>query len=434
VIGVLKDTQAAEVTPERDGEEVTLAGWVHEIRDLGGIKFLLLRDRSGIVQVTCPRQKVPEDVFERVPRLKKESVIRVRGTVQANEKAPGGVEVIPEELEVLSESETHLPLDPTGKVDADLDTRLDARVLDLRREEPRAVFRIRDVATTAIREFLEDRGFLEVHTPKIIASATEGGTELFPVVYFERDAYLAQSPQLYKQMLMAAGFERVYEIGPIFRAEEHNTRRHLNEAISVDIEMSFIESEEDVMRVLEELLAHVFHRVAEECEEELKTLDVELPELEPPFERLTYEETLDLLAEHGIHVEWGEDLPTEAERKLGELFDEPIFITEWPRETRPFYTMAKDDEVTRAFDLMYQGLELASGAQREHRYETLVDQIKEQGLNPDDFRHYLEAFRYGMPPHGGWGLGLERTLMTLTGMENIREVTLFPRDRKRLHP
>ncbi|WP_088335852.1 aspartate--tRNA(Asn) ligase [Methanopyrus sp. KOL6] len=431
---MLKDAYTADVTPERDGEEVRLAGWVHEVRDLGGIKFVLLRDRTGIVQLTLPRQKVPKETFEKVPKLTKESVIRVEGIVQANKKAPRGVEIIPRRIEVLSKSNTHLPLDPTGKVDADLDTRLDARVLDLRREEPQAIFKIRNVVTSAIREFLEELGFIEVHTPKIIASATEGGTELFPVVYFERDAYLAQSPQLYKQMLMAAGFERVYEIGPIFRAEEHNTRRHLNEAISVDIEMSFIESEEDVMRVLEKLLAHIFRKVREECERELKVLNQELPELEVPFERITYEEALNLLSDHGIEVEWGEDLPTEAERKLGEIFEEPFFITEWPKEIRPFYTMAKDDEVTTAFDLMYKGLELASGAQREHRYDMLVRQIEEQGLNPADFKYYLESFKYGMPPHGGWGLGLERTLMTITDAENIREVTLFPRDRKRLHP
>ncbi len=434
---MLKDTYAGDVSPDMDGERVRLAGWVHEVRDLGGIKFVLLRDRTGVVQLTLPKAKVPEDTFERAGKLRKESVISVVGEVKANEKAPGGVEIIPERIEVLSESETHLPLDPTGKVDADLDTRLDARVLDLRREEPRTYFMVRNTFTTAVREYLENHGFVEVHTPKIIATATEGGTELFPVVYFERDAYLAQSPQLYKQMLMGAGFERVYEIGPIFRAEEHNTRRHLNEAISIDIEMSFIEDEEEPMEVLEGMLEHAFERVRQEHSEELKRMGIEVPEVEAPFERITYEEALDILSEHGIEVEWGEDIPTEGERKLGEVFeDEPVFVTEWPKETRPFYTMVKDEEkgTTRAFDLLFRGIELASGAQREHRYDVLRAQIEEDGLNPESFEKYLEAFRYGMPPHGGWGLGLERTLMTMLNVPNIREVTLFPRDRKRLEP
>ncbi|MET1124157.1 MAG: aspartate--tRNA(Asn) ligase [Archaeoglobaceae archaeon] len=425
----------ADLKPEMDGQRVELYGWVHEIRDHGGLVFVVLRDREGFVQVTLPKRKVPEEAFRTAKGLKRESVIKVEGVVKAEPKAPNGLEVIPERIVVLNEAATPLPLEVTEKVPAELDTRLDHRFMDLRRPKVQAIFRVRHQIMQSVREFLSGEGFIEVHTPKIVSTATEGGTELFPISYFEKEAFLNQSPQLYKQVLMAAGFEKVFEIGPIFRAEEHNTTRHLNEAISIDIEMSFTDHE-GVMRVLERLVAKVCEDVSEKCERYLSWLgaSVEVPQV--PFERVKYDEALEIAASKGEEIPWGEDLSTAALRILGEEIGGYYFIVDWPTESKPFYVMPYDDkpEVSKSFDLMHGWLELASGAQRIHKYDLLVDMIKAKGLQPESFGFYLEAFRYGMPPHAGWGLGAERLLMAMLGLSNIREATLFPRDRHRLIP
>jgi len=290
---------SGEITEELNGRHVKVAGWVHEVKDLGGIKFLWLRDRMGIVQVTAPKKKVSQEIFKLIPKLNAEDVIAVEGTVNFTPKAKLGFEILPEKLEILGRAETPLPLDPTGKVKAELDTRLDNRFMDVRRPEVMAIFKIRSSVFRAIRDFFDREGFVEIHTPKIIATATEGGTELFPMKYFERDAFLAQSPQLYKQMMMASGLDRVYEIAPIFRAEEHNTTRHLNEAWSVDAEMAFIESEGEVMGLLERLVAHTINYVREHNAKELETLNFELEKPKLPFPRLSYDEALEILADLG---------------------------------------------------------------------------------------------------------------------------------------
>jgi len=424
-----------ELKPSMDGELITIMGWIHEIRDLGGIIFLLLRDRDGIIQVTAPSKKISPDLFAQIRMLRKESVLAVKGTIQGSSKAPGGVEVIPAELKLLNQSEQPLPLDPTEKVRAEIDTRLDSRFMDLRKHGVSAIFKIKSAMLHSVRVYLEKHGFMEINTPKLVASATEGGTELFPITYFEREAFLGQSPQLYKQMMMASGFDQVYEIAPIFRAEEHDTMRHLNEVISIDVEVAFAD-QEDVMRILESLVHNAIKDISENCQAELEDLGMNLEIPKTPFPRLEYDEVVDMVNTKGVPLRHGDDLSRAAEKALGEIIDGYYFINHWPTEIKPFYVMPHPEEPQKsyAFDLMYRDLEISSGATRVHNYEILVERIKKQGLNPDSFYRYLAAFKYGMPPHAGWGLGAERFTMSLTGMKNIRETVLFPRDRRRLTP
>ncbi len=424
-----------EVTPETERAEVL--GWVHEVRDLGGLTFFLIRDRSGILQVTVPKKKVGDQVLSAIREVSRESLVRVSGTVKAIDKAPGGRELVPEEFEVVSRSESPLPLDVVEKVPAELDTRLDARFLDARRPRVAAVFHVRSAVLQTISEFLYARGFVNISTPKIVAAATEGGTELFPIAYFEKEAFLNQSPQLYKQMMMAAGFEKVFEIGPIFRAEEHNTTKHLNEATSIDIEVSFADHHA-VMGLLEELIVAVYQDVNERCATALEVLEIGALQVpEAPFPRLRYSEAIRMAAEAtGEPIAYGDDIGTTAEKAVGELMGEHYFITDWPTEIKPYYAMPYEDNpgVCKAFDLMHPRMELSSGAQRVHQHDLLVRQIQAKGLNPDNFEFYLDPFRYGMPPHAGWGLGAERLVMTMLSLGNIREAVLFPRDRHRLTP
>lgn len=423
------------VDSELEGETITLMGWVHEIRDLGGIIFVLLRDRDGIIQITAPSKKISPELFEEIRKLKKESVIAFRGKVQESPKAPGGVEIIPEELRVLNESKLPLPLDPTEKVRAEIDTRLDSRFLDLRKQGVSAVFKVKSRMLHSVRVFLEKNGFIEVNTPKLVASATEGGTELFPITYFEREAFLGQSPQLYKQIMMSAGFDKVYEIAPIFRAEEHDTLRHLNEVISIDIESSF-SNEKDVMDTLENLVKTALKDVLDHCSKDLEVLGVDLQIPEGSFQRIDYDEVVDLVNSKGVQMRHGEDFSRAAEKAIGEIMDGYYFVTGWPTDIKPFYVMPDEAEPEKslAFDLMYKDLEISSGAMRVHKLDLLVERIKNKGLNPNSFERYLAAFEYGMPPHAGWGLGAERFTMCITGAKNIRETVLFPRDRRRLTP
>lgn len=428
-----------EITPSMDGEKVEVAGWVHDKRKLGGLVFIILRDRTGLIQVTLPKKFISPVVFEVARSLSKESVISVNGKVQKEEKAPNGYEIIPESIEILSSAATPLPLDPSGKVDANLDTRLDNRVMDLRRPEVNAVFRIRDVAISAGREFLTESGFIEIQTPNIISTSSEGGTELFPVSYFEKEAFLAQSPQLYKQMMMGTGLDRVFEIATYFRAEEHDTIWHLNEVSAIDCELAFIKDETDVMKVIEGLVVAMINGVRERCSQQLDILKKEIPEPKTPFPMLQYEEVLKTLKDEGMKIPFGEDLTTETEKRLGEIMKEKghelYFVTKYPLKIKPFYTMPDANPTySNSFDLEYGGREIVSGSQRVHEHDLLVERIKKKGLNPESFKSYLSAFKYGMPPHGGFGLGIERFLVLLLDLPNIREAALFPRDRRRLEP
>jgi len=423
------------IDPEMSGEEITVMGWIHEIRDLGGIIFVLLRDRDGTIQITAPSKKISKELLEEIRKLRKESVIAVKGIIQESAKAPGGYEIIPNEIRLLNESKLPLPLDTTDKVRAEIDTRLDSRYIDLRRPTSSAIFKIKSRMLHSVRNFLEKGEFIEINTPKLVASATEGGTELFPITYFEREAFLGQSPQLYKQMMMATGFDKVFEIAPIFRAEEHDTLRHLNEAISIDLEASFCD-QEDVMHILEAVVHTAIGDVVEHCFDELEILGVDLDIPKIPFERIDYDDVVDIVNSKGVNMKHGEDLSRAAEKAMGETMDGYYFITGWPTDIKPFYVMPdpKTPEKSCAFDLMYKDLEISSGAQRVHKHDLLVERIKKQGLNPASFERYLAAFEYGMPPHAGWGLGAERFTMCMAGVNNVRETVLFPRDRRRLTP
>ncbi len=423
------------VRPDIGHAEV--CGWVHEVRDLGGLAFFLIRDRTGILQVTIPKKKVSEAVLAAIKQVSRESVVSVTGTVKAMEKAPGGRELVPDTFEIVNLAETPLPLDVSEKVGVELDTRLDARFLDVRRPRVAAVFHIRSAAMHAMNDYFHKEGFIGITTPKIVAAATEGGTELFPIAYFDKEAFLNQSPQLYKQMMMAAGFEKVYEIGPIFRAEEHNTTKHLNEATSIDIEVSYADHFE-VMRILEDLIVKTYEYVNKTCSDHLANIectDFAVPKA--PFARLPYTEAIEIAAKKIAEpIKFGDDISAAAEHAIGDEMGAHYFIVDWPSSIRPYYAMPYEDDQTicKAFDLMHPRMELSSGAQRVHQHDLLVQQIAKKGLNPESFEFYLRPFRYGMPPHAGWGLGADRLIMTMLGLSNVREAVLFPRDMHRLVP
>ncbi len=425
---------SVNVTPFMDGKEVTLFGWVQEIRDLGGIRFIILQDREGTIQVTIPRKKASPEVLSKSDALQKRYSVGVKGIVKKTNMSPRGVEVAPKEIKILSTAATQLPIDITGKTTANIEVRLDARALDLCQEQNIATFKIQHHALEAIRSFLFQKGFLEVHTPRIIASATEGGAALFTVDYFSEKAFLAQSPQLYKEQLVMS-LEKVFEVGPFFRAEESHTRRHLSEFISVDIEQAFADAKE-VMALLEQVIQHTCKTVKEKCTNELAMLKHKVKVPKVPFKRLTYDEVLNNLKKEGVEVPWGEDVPTEAFRVLGKLYPNFYFITDWPTHSKAFYIKPREDkaELCEGFDLMWRWIEIVSGGTRIAEKDILENRLREKGLNPKAFKYHLQAFDYGMPPHAGWAIGLERLTMMLTGKKNIREVTFYPRDRARLTP
>jgi len=423
------------------GKTVAIYGHLEESRDLGGLKFLIIRDIKGRLQVVVNKAKSPKEVIKIVDDITRESVVKVVGTVKEDKRAPGGVEIEPTSIEVISKAETPLPIDVSGKTETNLDLRLDWRFLDLRRPETAAIFKIQSKVGRAVRDFFDEKGFYEIHTSKIVSQATEGGANVFPIIYFKKPAYLAQSPQFYKQMMIAAGFEKVWEIGPVFRAEPHHTPRHICEYISIDLEMGYINDHQDVMNVIEELMTYVLQRISKEAAEELNILEKEIRVPSRPFPRVTMKEAYEILEQRGLHVERGKDLDATGERELGKAIlerfgHEFVFLTEFPWSVAQFYHMRKSDDpnYTNRADLIYKGMEICTLAQREHRYEILRSQIKEKGLNPEDFKFYLDFFRFGVPPHGGGALGLERIVMQILDLKNIREAVLLPRTPERLTP
>ena len=410
------------------GEEVELLGFLHWRRDLGRIQFLLLRDRSGIVQVVTGGQKLP------LP----ESSLRVRGRVVENPKAPGGLEVQAQEIEILSPALEPTPVEiPKEEWRASPDTLLEYRYVTLRGEKARAPLRVQAALVRGFRRYLDRQDFTEIFTPKVVRAGAEGGSGLFGVDYFEYRAYLAQSPQLYKQIMVGV-FERVYEVAPVWRMEEHNTSRHLNEYLSLDVEMGFIEGEEDLMRLEENLLQEMLEEALSSAGNEIRLLGAEWPSFPKEIPRLTHAEARKILKEElGYPV--GQDLSEEAERLLGQYAKEHwgsdwLFITHYPRSLRPFYTYPEENGTTRSFDLLFRGLEITSGGQRIHRYQDLVESLKAKGMDLEGFKGYLEVFKYGMPPHGGFAIGAERLTQKLLGLPNVRYARAFPRDRHRLTP
>lgn len=423
-----------EITPSLSGSRVVVLGMVLTVRRQGGLCFIILQDGCGIIQITAHKDKTPNQVFDRLIELIPHSYVGVKGFVKAIEKAPRGVEVEVEDLYVFSEPRKLPPFEMFAKTLPSLDKRLEIRAVDLRRPKSQAIFKLKHQVLQSIRSFLVERNFIEVNTPKIIGSATEGGAALFPLLYYDKEAFLAQSPQLYKEQLSSV-FERVFEIGPVFRAEKFKTPRHLSEITSVDVEVAFADYE-DVMNLLEEMINHVVGDLTDKCSEELQLLEVELEKPKMPFKRITYDEAYNALKDLGVEVSWGEDFSTLALRRLGRINKGFCFIIDWPTVSKPFYIKPKDDnsEISESFDLMYGSLELSSGGSRVSSRDLLVKRLKQQGLNPKLFDYHLRIYDYGMPPHAGFGLGLERLMMVITRASNIREVTLFPRDQSSLTP
>lgn len=431
-------------TPKKIGETVRISGWVNTRRDHGKLIFIDLRDRSGIAQtVVIPDEK---QAHEAAKKLKSEYVVDILGLVKerpssaANAKMPTGtVEIEVKKIKILAETKDDLPFEVSGdELNLNLDTLLNFRNLALRNEKKKAIFKIYADVIRAYTDFMRQEGFYEIKTPKIVSSATEGGANFFKIKYFERDAYLAQSPQFYKQAGVGF-FERVFEIGPVFRAEPHFTSRHVNEYVSLDAEMGFIDSFEDVMNQLAKTMAYIFDSIREKCQKYLECHEAKVPQIKE-IPKVKLAEALAVLEkEYGKKME-GIDIDPEGERLIGEWaqknYDsELIFLTHYPVSIRPFYTMpSRDKKFTESFDLLFRGVEIATGGQRIHRYDDLVRNMKRHKLNPKDFESYLDVFRYGMPPHGGWGLGSERIIQQLLGLKNIKEAVLFPRDVKRLTP
>lgn len=414
--------------PNKIGEKVTLQGWLHWKRDLGGIQFVLLRDRTGIVQVV---------VEKGVDLPLAESCLRVSGEVVQNAKAPGGYEVLANGLEVLTPALEPSPIEiPKEEWRVNPETLLEYRYVSLRGEKARAALKVQAALVRGFRNFLDAQGFTEIYTPKIVSAGAEGGSNLFAIDYFEQRAYLAQSPQLYKQIMVGV-YERVYEVAPVFRAEQHATSRHLNEYLSLDVEMGFIESEHDVIDFEEALLRAMLDEAREGAADAVGMLEVEWPNT-AEMPRLEHPEARRILREElGMPV--GADFNEEAERALGQWAKEKwgvdfLFVTKYPEAARPFYAYPEGDGSTRGFDLLFRGLEITSGGQRIHQYDMLVEALKKKGNDPANFTGYLEVFKYGMPPHGGFAIGAERITQKLLGLPNVRYARAFPRDRHRLTP
>ncbi len=426
--------------PEKVGQQATVRGWVQAIRDQKSVQFVIVRDETGLAQVVLGKADPPSELNERVSALTAESAVTLTGAVAADERVKlGGLELKLESLAVDALAEPELPV----AADSALDKRIDWRYLDLRRPDRRLIFEVQTTAEHAMRDYWRKEGFVEIHTPKLMGSASESGAELFKVEYFEGVAYLAQSPQFYKQMAMAAGFGKVFEVGPVFRANPSFTSRHDTEFTSVDVEISWIDSHEDVMAFEERWLAHVLAAVHEQHGRQIEeTFETELVVPTVPFPRVTLEQAKELLREHGHEAPGvGHDLDPPSERALSAIVKELhghefAFVTDYPTTVRPFYHMRHTDQptLTKSFDLLWRGIELTTGAQREHRYEQLLAQAEDKGVEVGPIQYYLDFFRYGAPPHGGFGFGLTRLLMQMLGQDNVREVTFLYRGPHRLVP
>ena len=431
---------------EKVGELITLRGFVQTVRNQKAVQFIILRDHTGLIQVVAERSEANSALNELIAQLTRESAIQVTGVVVSNPNVKlGQLELQLQTLSVDSISDPTLPIDVFGKTETDIDKRLDWRFLDLRQPENQLIFRIQTTVEMAMREFWISNGFVEIHTPKIMGSPSEGGAELFTLDYFGQTASLAQSPQFYKQMAMAAGMDRVFEIGPVFRADPSFTPRHATEFTSVDMEMSWIESHFEIMGFEELWLKHVIKTVREKHGKEIKeSFGVEVIEPTLPFPKITMQEAQEILGNMG-HLPSEEtkkgDIDPQGERLLCEYAQENyghefIFLTDYPEDIRPFYHMRQSDQpkLTKSFDLLWKWMEITTGAQREHRYEVLVRQAKEKGIKQETIQFYLDFFRFGCPPHGGFGFGLARLLAAMLNRKSIRDVVFLHRGPNRLIP
>ena len=424
------------------GQQVKIAGFVQIIRDQGSIKFLIIRDISGIIQVVIT--KASAEAMATAESLSLESVVEIIGLAKEEKQAPDGIEIAAENISVLSlaSPELPIPVNEKGQEETDIQKRLDWRWLDLRKPEKSLIFKVWTLMEQSFREYWTQNGYIEIHSPKFMSTPSESGAELFEVKYFDRKAYLAQSPQFYKQMAIAAGFEQVFEIGPVFRANQSFTSRHDTEFTGYDAEISFIESHQEVMQEESKIIQYILERIKERYGKEILALygrDLIVPAI--PFPQVTMEQAKEILKKLGIPSEKDGDLSPEEERKLSEYIMEKeghefVFVTEYPVEVRPFYHMRlkQNPKLTKSFDLLWNGLEITTGAQREHRYDILIAQAEEKGLKLEPIQFYLNFFKYGCPPHGGFGLGPSRMLMKMFNVGNVREVTYLYRGVKRLEP
>lgn len=437
----LQRTKYTNELEEMVDKEVVVSGWVHDVRVLGGINFVLLRDVRGIVQVTGIKTKSTKEIMDIFPKLRQEDVLSVRGKVVKSKIAKIGFEILPDEMEIVSKSATPLPLDPREVTPALFDTRMDNRVMDLRKPDILAIFKIESKVMSAMREFLESNGFVNTNTPCLMGGASEGGSEVFKVKYFETEAFLRQDPQLHRQLLMLAGFDRVYDMGPSWRAEMSLTTRHMTEFRSCAVEMSFIKDEQDVMKMQEDMVIHTIKKVAEDCQNELGILKKEIQIPKRNFPKLAFPEVYQILEEMGIKAQFGQDYDREGELALSKYVKEKhnhdfFFVNRFPFAVKPFYVMKVDDDPTwaRSVDMVFKGLEQSSGGQREHRYDRVISQLHEKKIDPKTVSWFTDPFKYGACPHGGFAIGIERFVEKLLDLDNVRESTLFARDPKRLVP
>lgn len=420
---------------ENLNKEVLLKGWVQDVRNLSKIKFIILRDRSGDMQTLAIKSKTDQTVFENIDNVTPESVIELTGTPKENKESKWGIEVLISNLKILSIAKTPLPVDNSDKSQTNIDKRIDHRFLDVRNKKINAIFRIRSKIANILTNFLNSQDFIQIQTPKLTGIGVESGAEVFELNYFGKKAFLAQSPQIYKQMFMNAGFERVYELGSVFRAENSNTTRHLTEFVGIDLEMAFIKDENELMDFAQKMFIHLIKELKDSPELKILNVDLKVPKQIP---KISIKEAKELLKEKGKTYNEDDDLDPEGEKIIGEIMLEKydsifVFLTDFPWIIRPFYHMKKDN-LTKSFDLICNGVEICTGAQREHRLNILKDQAKEKEINLNDMNSYLEIFEYGIPPHGGIGFGLDRITQVLLNLKNVREAVLLPRDPDRLTP
>ncbi|RLE43966.1 aspartate--tRNA(Asn) ligase [Candidatus Woesearchaeota archaeon] len=437
----LKRTITADITPEKAEKKVLVAGHVHETRILGKIAFIVLRDFSGTVQLTAIKNQTPEETFNRIKQLTHETVIQATGTVKANPQAPRGIEILLESINILSKAEP-LPITVTEKgIKIGLDKRLDYRCIDLRKPENKAIFIIQNAIVDGFIEWFKKNGFVRVFTPCIIGSSSESGADVFEIKYFDRKAYLRQDPQLHRQLTIAGGFEKIYDIGPSWRAELSHTTKHLCEHRSCAAEIAYIKDETDTMRVEEQLVISALKHVKKTCKEELELFNAKIKIPETPFPELRFPKIYEILKSLGKELPEGSDLDTESEKLLAEYVKkkyntEFFFINRFPFATKPFYVMRVDDQpfYARSVDFYFGEIELSSGGQREHRYEKIMEQIRIKGMNPKRLEWFTKFFKWGVPPHGGFSIGIERFTEALLKLDNIRKAVLFPRDPERVLP
>lgn len=437
----MRDLLSPDDLRARIGKEVKLEGWVHDVRVLGGISFILLRNSKGVVQVVAPKKTVRPELFSMIADLRQEDVVAFTGVVTKSQAARMGFEVVPSELRVISKADVPLPLDPRGITSASLDTRLLWRSLELRRPETAAIFKVENAIVQGFEEFFQKEGFIRAFTPSIIGGISEGGSEVFKIDFYGRDAFLRQDPQLHRQLTIAGGFDRIYDLGTNWRAEVSHTPRHLSEHRTIAPEVAFIADEGDVMRLEEEMVVSGIKHVIRNRAEELSLLKVDLKVPKTPFPEVRFPEVYETLENLGRKLPRHQDIDEPSQRALAEHVKEEsgsdfFFLNRFPSAIRSFYVMRVDGEpeFARSVDLVYKGLELSSGGQREHRHDKILAQIKEKGFSLKSLEWFTEPFRYGVPPHGGYSFGIERFTSYLLGIENIKEAVLFPRDPERLLP